>query len=89
LEVRGEPQADSGALSVSGRSECQKAHVLMSKYVDKELDPVERPALKQHLELCETCRIQMKVWKDQAALMSRALDTVLKPRPIRVSPFQR
>jgi anti-sigma factor RsiW len=87
--VRGEPQADTGTVSISGRSECQKAHVLMSKYVDKELNSVEAPALKQHLESCETCRAQMKTWKEQSALMAKALDSVLKPKPSRVSLFIR
>jgi len=36
--------------------ECEKIKILLSAYLDKELDPGETRAVEEHLAGCESCR---------------------------------
>ncbi|HEY3319654.1 MAG TPA: zf-HC2 domain-containing protein [Planctomycetota bacterium] len=48
---------------------CEDAEILVSRELDSQLSPGDRPALDIHLETCEACRVQREMWRshDQQA----------------------
>lgn len=60
-------------LSVPLNPECEGAHLLISRFIDGEIDKNETENLRGHLSACEACRKALEAQSAQSRELAEAL----------------